>query len=65
MGFNLNMHKGSLVVDTMEMKRGSHAPPSATLYFDLTDIYGVQSEGTVKNGNVGSHSTWWAPLQNV
>ncbi len=94
MGFDLNMHRGSLVVGTMEMKRGSHAPPSATLYlalritrlhahqqqakrksngsfiwrennmdFDLTDIYGVQSEGTVKNGNVGSHSTWWAPLQ--
>lgn len=95
LGFNLNMHRGILVVGTMEMKRGS-PPPSATLYlalritwlhahqqqakskwngsfiwrennmdFDLTDIYVVQSEGTVKNGNVGSHSTWWAPLQSV
>lgn len=79
------MHRGSLVVGTMEMKRGSHAPSSATLYlalsitqlrahewqdmsksnasfiwrennmdFDATDIYGVQSEGTVKK--MGSFS---------
>lgn len=74
----MNMHRGSLVAGTMEMKRGSHTPKCYSVFsfmhhssesngsfiwrknnmdFDLTDIYGVQSEGTVKNGNVGSHST--------